>query len=220
MAHCRRSGLSLAGIPSRRGFVHASPQPLWGAGTAAASFAALRHSRDSRGVVRRRAQTRAPLRARTQNRHRAPHTDSGRGLGAAIARPGGRLRRPARPRSANVDRLFFRRTGISARTPRDYDGIGLASPAGRAQSGYWQHSGTRQLLRVFQVAGLRSLGLSLTRYRPPRSPTFSPSAAALVEAFDHPRARSACPRNLTCTGRSAREPAIRLTGRTSCARSS
>jgi DNA-binding transcriptional MerR regulator len=53
-----------------------------------------------------------------------------------------------------------RRTGISARMLRHYDGIGLVSPSGRALSGYRQYS-EEDVLRLFQVEGLRSLGLSL-----------------------------------------------------------
>ncbi len=72
-----------------------------------------------------------------------------------------------------------RRTGISARMLRHYDGIGLVSPRGRAQSGYRQYS-DEDLLRLFQVEGLRSLGLSLTDIAAALADV-SFSAAALVE---------------------------------------
>ncbi len=72
-----------------------------------------------------------------------------------------------------------RRTGISARMLRHYDGIGLVSPSGRAHSGYRQYS-EKDLLRLFHVEGLRSLGLSLSDIAAALEDlSFSP--AALVE---------------------------------------
>lgn len=72
-----------------------------------------------------------------------------------------------------------RRTGISARMLRHYDRIGLVSPSGRAQSGYRQYS-EEDLLRLFHVEGLRSLGLTLNDISAAlRDLSFSP--AALVE---------------------------------------
>ena len=51
-------------------------------------------------------------------------------------------------------------SGISARMLRHYDRIGLVSPTERSPNGYREYS-ARDLRRLFQVEGLRSLGLSL-----------------------------------------------------------
>ncbi|MCE0768056.1 MerR family transcriptional regulator [Pseudonocardia kujensis] len=53
-----------------------------------------------------------------------------------------------------------RQSGISARMLRHYDSIGLVSPTGRTHGGYRQYS-EEDVRRLFQVEGLRSLGLSL-----------------------------------------------------------
>jgi DNA-binding transcriptional MerR regulator len=53
-----------------------------------------------------------------------------------------------------------KQSGISARMLRHYDRIGLVSPTGRTQGGYRQYS-EEDVRRLFQVEGLRSLGLSL-----------------------------------------------------------
>ncbi|MBO3085960.1 HEAT repeat domain-containing protein [Cellulomonas fengjieae] len=52
------------------------------------------------------------------------------------------------------------RSGISARMLRHYDALGLVSPTGRTLGGYRQYSAD-DVRRLFQVEGLRSLGLSL-----------------------------------------------------------
>lgn len=52
------------------------------------------------------------------------------------------------------------RSGISARMLRHYDQLGLVSPSERTPSGYRQYS-EEDLRRLFQVEGLRLLGLSL-----------------------------------------------------------
>ncbi|MFT3888750.1 MAG: HEAT repeat domain-containing protein [Arachnia sp.] len=52
------------------------------------------------------------------------------------------------------------RSGISARMLRHYDRLGLVSPTGRSLGGYRQYS-EDDLHRLFQVEGLRLLGLSL-----------------------------------------------------------
>lgn len=52
------------------------------------------------------------------------------------------------------------RSGISARMLRHYDRIGLVSPTDHTPSGYRRYS-TEDVRRLFQVEGLRSLGLSL-----------------------------------------------------------
>lgn len=57
-----------------------------------------------------------------------------------------------------------RRSGISARMLRYYDSVGLVSPTGRTASGYRQYS-PADIRRLFQVEGLRSLGLSLRDLR-------------------------------------------------------
>lgn len=51
-------------------------------------------------------------------------------------------------------------SGISARMLRHYDSIGLVSPSGRTHGGYRQYT-EEDVRRLFQVEGLRSLGLSL-----------------------------------------------------------
>lgn len=52
------------------------------------------------------------------------------------------------------------RSGVSARMLRHYDRLGLVSPTGRSMGGYRQYS-EDDLHRLFQVEGLRLLGLSL-----------------------------------------------------------
>lgn len=52
------------------------------------------------------------------------------------------------------------RSGISTRMLRHYDRLGLVSPTGRTTGGYRRYSDD-DVRRLFQVEGLRSLGLSL-----------------------------------------------------------
>ena len=52
------------------------------------------------------------------------------------------------------------RSGISVRMLRHYDKVGLVSPTGRTHGGYRQYADA-DVRRLFQVEGLRSLGLSL-----------------------------------------------------------
>lgn len=52
------------------------------------------------------------------------------------------------------------RSGVSARMLRHYDKIGLVSPTARTPSGYRQYTDD-DLRQLFQVEGLRSLGLTL-----------------------------------------------------------
>ncbi|MGH1345607.1 MAG: MerR family transcriptional regulator [Nannocystales bacterium] len=53
-----------------------------------------------------------------------------------------------------------KRTGISARMLRHYDRMGVVTPGERTRSGYRQYT-ERDLRRLFEVEGLRSLGLTL-----------------------------------------------------------
>ena len=53
-----------------------------------------------------------------------------------------------------------KRTGLSVRTLRHYDDIGLLRPARRTESGYRLHS-IGELMRLQQIVLLRSVGLSL-----------------------------------------------------------
>ncbi|MFT4199662.1 MerR family transcriptional regulator [Gordonia sp. (in: high G+C Gram-positive bacteria)] len=53
-----------------------------------------------------------------------------------------------------------RRSGISARMLRHYDELGLVVPSGRSATGYREYAPS-DLRRLFQVEGLRSLGMSL-----------------------------------------------------------
>ncbi|SEE61839.1 HEAT repeat domain-containing protein [Ruania alba] len=53
-----------------------------------------------------------------------------------------------------------RRSGVSARMLRHYDRLGLVRPTGRTSSGYREYS-AKDFRRLFQVEGLRTLGLSL-----------------------------------------------------------
>ncbi len=70
-------------------------------------------------------------------------------------------------------------TGISVRMLRHYDKTGLVSPSGRTPNGYRQYS-DQDVTKLFQVEGLRSLGLSLTDTAAVfNDPSFRP--AALVE---------------------------------------
>ncbi|MFT3877878.1 MAG: MerR family DNA-binding transcriptional regulator [Propioniciclava sp.] len=68
------------------------------------------------------------------------------------------------------------RSGISARMLRHYDQLGLVSPSERALNGYRQYS-EDDLKRLFQVEGLRLLGLSLQEIATTLDElSFSPSA--------------------------------------------
>ncbi|MGY1810496.1 HEAT repeat domain-containing protein [Blastococcus sp. SYSU D00669] len=53
-----------------------------------------------------------------------------------------------------------RRSGVSTRMLRHYDRLGLVRPTGRTVGGYREYSAA-DVRRIFQVEGLRSLGLSL-----------------------------------------------------------
>jgi DNA-binding transcriptional MerR regulator len=53
-----------------------------------------------------------------------------------------------------------RRSGLSTRMLRHYDALGLVRPTGRTVGGYREYS-AEDVRRIFQVEGLRSLGLSL-----------------------------------------------------------
>lgn len=54
--------------------------------------------------------------------------------------------------------------GVSVRTLRHYDSIGLVRPAHRSASGYREYTG-RDVRRLYQVLALRSLGLRLDEVR-------------------------------------------------------
>lgn len=53
-----------------------------------------------------------------------------------------------------------RRTGVSARMLRHYDSLGLVSPTARSDGGYRKYSHD-DIVRIFRVESLRSLGMSL-----------------------------------------------------------
>lgn len=53
-----------------------------------------------------------------------------------------------------------RRSGVSARMLRHYDSLGLVRPTGHTEGGYREYS-AQDIHRIFQVEGLKSLGLSL-----------------------------------------------------------
>ncbi|BCK54688.1 HEAT repeat domain-containing protein [Nocardia wallacei] len=55
-----------------------------------------------------------------------------------------------------------RRSGVSARMLRHYDSLGLVRPTGRTVGGYREYA-PADIRRIFQVEGLRSLGLSLSQ---------------------------------------------------------
>ena len=57
-----------------------------------------------------------------------------------------------------------RRTGISVRTLRFYDEIGLVRPAGRTEGGHRVY-GPLEIERLQQISSLRALGLSLDEVR-------------------------------------------------------
>jgi DNA-binding transcriptional MerR regulator len=69
-----------------------------------------------------------------------------------------------------------RRSGVSARMLRHYDALGLVRPTGRTVGGYREYR-PADIRRIFQVEGLRSLGLSLREIgRALDDPGFTPSA--------------------------------------------
>ncbi|MEV0296413.1 HEAT repeat domain-containing protein [Nocardia sp. NPDC050710] len=69
-----------------------------------------------------------------------------------------------------------RRSGVSARMLRHYDSLGLVRPTGRTVGGYREYS-PEDIRRIFQVEGLRSLGLSLSQIgRALEDVAFTPSA--------------------------------------------
>ncbi|MBU3064304.1 HEAT repeat domain-containing protein [Nocardia sp. NEAU-G5] len=69
-----------------------------------------------------------------------------------------------------------RRSGVSARMLRHYDALGLVRPTGRTVGGYREYR-PADIRRIFQVEGLRSLGLSLREIgRALDDPGFAPSA--------------------------------------------
>lgn len=68
-----------------------------------------------------------------------------------------------------------RRSGVSTRMLRHYDSLGLVRPTGRTSGGYREYS-DEDVRRLFQVEGLRSLGLSLRQIaRALQNPTCTPA---------------------------------------------
>ncbi|MGW0536026.1 HEAT repeat domain-containing protein [Streptomyces sp. NPDC003032] len=68
-----------------------------------------------------------------------------------------------------------RRSGVSARMLRHYDSLGLVRPTGRTGGGYREYSDD-DLLRIFHIESLRSLGMSLRDVgRALDDPGFAPS---------------------------------------------
>ena len=79
-------------------------------------------------------------------------------------------------------------TGISVRMLRHYDKTGLVSPSGRSLAGYREYS-DEDVTRLFQVEGLRSLGLSLAdTSRALKEPSFNP-AVLVDQMVAHSRVR-------------------------------
>lgn len=69
-----------------------------------------------------------------------------------------------------------RRSGVSARMLRHYDALGLVRPTGRTVGGYREYL-PEDIRRIFQVEGLRTLGLSLREIaRALDDPGFTPAA--------------------------------------------
>lgn len=69
-----------------------------------------------------------------------------------------------------------RRTGVSARMLRHYDSLGLVSPTERSEGGYREYS-HNDIVRIFRVESLRSLGMSLRDVqRALDDPDFTPAA--------------------------------------------
>ncbi|MEV5237955.1 MerR family transcriptional regulator [Streptomyces cinnamoneus] len=69
-----------------------------------------------------------------------------------------------------------RHSGVSTRMLRHYDALGLVQPTGRTVGGYREYA-AEDVRRIFQVEGLRSLGLSLKQVRRAlEDPAFTPSA--------------------------------------------
>ncbi|MCZ4550981.1 MerR family transcriptional regulator [Gordonia rubripertincta] len=68
-----------------------------------------------------------------------------------------------------------RQTGVSARMLRHYDSLGLVRPTDRSDGGYREYSND-DILRIFRVESLRSLGLSLREVqRALDEPDFAPT---------------------------------------------
>ncbi|OZG27322.1 MerR family transcriptional regulator [Williamsia sp. 1138] len=83
-----------------------------------------------------------------------------------------------------------RRTGVSARMLRHYDSLGLVRPTDRSDGGYREYSND-DILRIFRVESLRSLGLSLREVqRALDDPDFTPTAL-VGELIDQTRERLA-----------------------------
>lgn len=83
-----------------------------------------------------------------------------------------------------------KRTGVSARMLRHYDSLGLVSPTGRSTGGYREYS-RDDILRIFRVESLRSLGLSLREVqRALDDPDFTP-AELVAELIEQTRQRLA-----------------------------
>ncbi|GAA3883458.1 MerR family transcriptional regulator [Streptomyces sedi] len=83
-----------------------------------------------------------------------------------------------------------RRSGVSARMLRHYEGLGLVRPTGRTEGGYREYS-PEDVRRIFHIESLRSLGLSLREVgRALDEPDFAP--ARLVDGLiDRTRERLA-----------------------------
>jgi len=88
-----------------------------------------------------------------------------------------------------------RRSGVSTRMLRHYDGVGLVTPTGRTAGGYREYS-AEDIARLFHVESLRTLGLSLTdTKRALDEPEFAP-ADLVGDLIRHTRQRIAAEQEL------------------------
>jgi DNA-binding transcriptional MerR regulator len=81
-----------------------------------------------------------------------------------------------------------RRSGVSARMLRHYDALGLVTPSGRTGGGYREYSDA-DLHRLFQVEGLRSLGMALAEIRGALDHPAATPASLIAELVDQTRRR-------------------------------
>ena len=80
------------------------------------------------------------------------------------------------------------RSGVSARMLRHYDALGLMKASARTDGGYREYSDT-DLHRLFQVEGLRSLGMSLTEIRGALDDPASTPASLITDLVEQTRKR-------------------------------
>lgn len=83
-----------------------------------------------------------------------------------------------------------RRTGLSARMLRHYDGLGLVVPSHRTPTGYREYS-PADLARLFRVEALRGLGMSLAEIGPVLDDPATEPGTLLAELRERTRERIA-----------------------------